>query len=72
MATAGNTEGINSFNLADGSLIRLAWTTLQLPDGSTLEGTGVQPDVPVPLGAWGLRQRPDVQLQAAYDVLVEP
>lgn len=72
MPTAGNTEGINSFNLADGSLIRLAWTTLQLPDGRTLEGEGVQPDVTVPLGEWGLRQEPDVQLQAAYDVSTGP
>lgn len=71
MPTAGNTEGINSFNLADGSVIRLAWMTLQLPDGSTLEGTGVVPDVEVPLGEWGLRQTPDLQLQAAIDTLME-
>lgn len=69
MPTAGNTEGITSFNLADGSVIRLAVTTLQLPDGSTLEGVGVQPDVRVSLGEWGLREMPDVQLQAAYGVL---
>lgn len=67
MPTAGNTEGISSFNLADGSIIRLAVMTLQLPDGTTLEGSGVQPDVRVPLGDWGLRQQPDVQLQAALD-----
>lgn len=72
MPTAGNTEGINSFNLADGSLIRLAWTTLQLPDGRTLEGVGAQPEVTVPLGEWGLRQEPDVQLQAAYDEVARP
>jgi C-terminal peptidase prc len=71
MPTAGNTEGITGFNLADGSLIRLAVMTLQLPDGSTLEGTGVQPDIRVPLGEWGLRQQPDVQLQAAYDHLAQ-
>lgn len=69
MPTAGNTEGITGYNLADGSLIRLASTTLQLPDGSTLEGVGVQPDVRVPLGDWGLRQTPDVQLQAAYEIV---
>lgn len=69
MPTAGNTEGITGYNLADGSLIRLASTTLQLPDGSTLEGVGVQPDIRVPLVEWSLRQTPDVQLQAAYDVL---
>lgn len=70
MPTAGNTEGINSFTLADGSLIRLAWTTLMLPDGSTLEGVGVQPDVEVPLGQWGLRQTPDLQLQRAIELLL--
>ncbi|RME85629.1 MAG: PDZ domain-containing protein [Caldilineae bacterium] len=71
MPTAGNTEGITGFSLPDGSLIRLAVMTLQLPDGSTLEGTGVIPDVQVPLGDWGLRQRPDVQLRAAYETLLD-
>lgn len=71
MPTAGNTEGINSWNLPDGSVIRLAWMTLVLPDGNTLEGVGVQPDVRVPLGDWGLRQDPDVQLQAAYEAVLE-
>lgn len=70
MPTAGNTEGISGFSLPDGSLIRLAVMTLQLPDGSTLEGTGVIPDIQVPLGEWGLRQVPDVQLDAAYNALV--
>lgn len=71
MNSAGNTEGINSFGLADGTLIRLAWTTLLLNDGTSLEGVGVTPDVEVPLGMWGLKQRPyDVQLQAAIDSLV--
>ncbi|MGD8821646.1 MAG: S41 family peptidase [Anaerolineales bacterium] len=70
MPTAGNTEGISGFNLADGSIIRLAVMTLQLPDGSTLEGTGVIPDVEVPLGDWGLRQEPDIQLQTALDILL--
>lgn len=69
--TAGNTEGITGFNLADGSLIRLAVSTLQFEDGSTLEGEGVQPDIAVPMGDWGLRQTPDIQLQAAFDFLVE-
>lgn len=70
MPTAGNTEGINSWSLSDGSVIRLAWTTLILPDGSSLEGVGVQPDIRVPLGDWGLRAVPDVQLQAALDYLL--
>jgi C-terminal processing protease CtpA/Prc len=70
MPTAGNTEGITGFSLPDGSLIRLAVSTLQLPDGTTLEGRGVLPDLQVPLGPWGLRQIPDVQLSAAYQALV--
>jgi C-terminal peptidase prc len=71
MNSAGNTEGINSFGLADSTLIRLAWTTLLLNDGTSLEGVGVTPDVVVPLGMWGLKQQPyDVQLQAAIDTLV--
>ena len=71
MNSAGNTEGINSFSLADGTLIRLAWTTLLLNDGSSIEGIGVTPDVVVPLGQWGLKQKPyDVQLQAAIDYLL--
>ena len=71
MPSAGNTEGINSFNLADGTVIRLAWMTLVLPDGNTIEGTGIIPDIQVPLGDWGLREVPDVQLRAAYEALTE-
>lgn len=70
--TAGNTEGINSFNLANGAVIRLAISSLLLEDGSSLEGVGVTPDIRVPVGKFGLRQRPyDVQLQAAIDFLME-
>jgi C-terminal processing protease CtpA/Prc len=70
MPSAGNTEGIVSFNLADGTLIRLAISTLLLNDGSSLEGVGVTPDMEVPLGDWGLRQEPfDVQWQAAIKFL---
>jgi C-terminal peptidase prc len=71
MPSAGNTEAIISFNLADGTLIRLAISTLLLNDGTSLEGVGVIPDVEVPLGDWGLRQEPfDVQLQTAIDHLI--
>ncbi len=71
MPTAGNTEGITGFNVPGGGVIRLAVQTLILPDGSTFEEVGVQPDVRQPLGMWGLHQRPDVQLQAAYEVLTD-
>jgi len=70
MPSAGNTEGIISFGLADGTLIRLAVMTMALNDGTILEGIGVTPDIIVPLGQWGLRQQPyDAQLQAAIDFL---
>ena len=70
MNSAGNTEGIISFNLADGTLIRLAVMTMALNDGTILEGVGVTPDIEVPLGMWGLRQQPyDIQLQTAIDFL---
>ncbi len=70
MNSAGNTEGITGFNLADSSIIRLAVTILALNDGTLLEGIGVTPDIEVPLGMWGLRQQPyDAQLQAAIDFL---
>ncbi|MGA9531486.1 MAG: S41 family peptidase [Anaerolineales bacterium] len=69
MPTAGNTEGITGFSLPGGLLIRLAISTLELPDGSSIEGTGVQPDVRVPLGKGGLLEQPDVQLKAAYQAV---
>ncbi len=72
MNSAGNTEGITSWLLADGTLIRLAITTLALNDGTVLEGVGVTPDVIVPLGTWGLKEEPyDLQIQAGIDTLLE-
>ncbi len=72
MNSAGNTEGITGWSLADGTLIRLATSTLALNDGTILEGVGVTPDVVVPLGAWGLKAEPyDTQIQAGIDTLLE-
>ncbi len=72
MNSAGNTEGITGLTLADGTLIRLAVTTLALNDGTTLEGIGVTPDVIAPLGTWGLKAEPyDLQIQAGIDTLIE-
>jgi C-terminal peptidase prc len=71
MPTAGNTEGISSFNLANETVIRLAVQALELPDGSSLEGVGVIPDIQVPLGQWGLAQTPDIQLDAAIEAMFE-
>ena len=72
MNSAGNTEGITGWSLADGTLIRLAVMTMALNDGTVLEGIGVTPDVIVPLGLWGLKAEPyDLQIQAGINILVE-
>jgi len=72
MNSAGNTEGITGWSLADGTLIRLAVMTMALNDGTVLEGIGVTPDVIVPLGTWGLKVEPfDLQIQAGIDTLLE-
>jgi C-terminal peptidase prc len=72
MNSAGNTEGITGWSLADGTLIRLAVSTLALNDGTVLEGVGVTPDVLAPLGTWGLKADPyDAQIQAGIDTLME-
>lgn len=72
MNSAGNTEGITGWSLADGTLIRLAISTLALNDGTVLEGVGVTPDVIVPLGTWGLKAEPyDLQIQAGIEVLLD-
>ena len=43
--SAGNTEGLSSYNFADGSRLMLATKAFELPDGTNLEGRGVIPDV---------------------------
>lgn len=70
--SAGNIEGITGFNLADGSLIRLAVTTLVLNDGTILEGIGVTPDVVVPYqGPMDLDSPYDLQIQGAVEALLQ-
>jgi C-terminal processing protease CtpA/Prc len=72
MNSAGNTDGHTGFILADGTLIRLAVTSLALNDGTNLEGIGVTPDVIIPLGTWGLKAKPyDTQIQGAIDTLLD-
>jgi C-terminal processing protease CtpA/Prc len=69
--SAGNTEGINSYILSDGSVIRLAWTTLALNDGTILEGIGVTPDVIVERDGMDLQAPYDARIQAAVETLKE-
>ncbi|MDF1499039.1 MAG: S41 family peptidase [Anaerolineales bacterium] len=70
-ATAGNTDGWTSFSLPDGSLIGIAVMILELPDGTSIEGLGIQPDVIVPSDDWGMKDVPDIQLQTGIEVLLD-
>jgi carboxyl-terminal processing protease len=45
--TAGQTHGAQSVTFSDGSLLQVVTFGFQLPDGRTLEGQGVTPDVEV-------------------------
>lgn len=45
--SAGNTETVYPYDFDDGSRLWLAEEGFQLPDGSTLEGTGVIPDAEI-------------------------
>jgi carboxyl-terminal processing protease len=45
--TLGQTHGAQTVDFADGSLLQIVSFGFQLPDGRTLEGTGVTPDVVV-------------------------
>jgi C-terminal peptidase prc len=45
--SAGNTETVYPYDFDDGSRLWLAEEGFQLPDGSTLEGTGVIPDAQI-------------------------
>jgi len=49
-STAGNVEVLRSHEFEDGSRLWLAEETFRLPDGSSWEGSGLIPDVLIPLG----------------------
>lgn len=67
--TSGETHGANDVNFADGSLLQIVSFGFQLPDGRTLEGLGVTPDVIVE-GDWlDFPEAEDPGLLAALDVI---
>jgi C-terminal processing protease CtpA/Prc len=70
MPTAGNTDGWTSFTMPDGSQIGIAVMILELPDGSSIEGIGVQPDIMVRSDDWGMRDTPDIQFQTGLNFLL--
>ncbi|MCC7352343.1 MAG: PDZ domain-containing protein [Anaerolineae bacterium] len=68
--TLGNTEMVNEYTLDDnGAKVRVAIAMAVLPDGRSIEGTGVQPDIPIWLGRWDLAQGHDPTLEQAVMAL---
>lgn len=67
--SAGNTEVLLQHDLSDGSMLRLAERAYRRPDGTLLEGTGVQPDRLVPAEWWRYAPEDDPQILAARDEL---
>ncbi len=65
--SAGNTENLIGYDLDDGSRFWLAELVFRLPDGSLLEGTGVQPDRVVEVEWWRYSFEEDPQIQAAVE-----
>lgn len=70
--SAGNTENIVPHDLADGSRLWLAELTYRLPDGTEIEGIGVQPDRVVEGEWWRYAPEDDPQIIAAIELLRKP
>jgi carboxyl-terminal processing protease len=68
-ATSGQTHGDASIDLPDGSLLQIVSYGFQLPDGQTLEGVGVTPDVIVEADWLAYPEAEDPFLLAALEVL---
>ncbi|EFO81612.1 peptidase S41 [Oscillochloris trichoides DG-6] len=67
--SAGNTENLYSYDFADGSRLLLAEVAFYLPDGTPVEGRGVQPDRRVDAEWWRYQPEDDPQIQAAIEEL---
>ncbi|WP_129630542.1 S41 family peptidase [Candidatus Oscillochloris fontis] len=70
--SAGNTENLYSYDFADGSRLLLAEVAYYLPDGTPIEGQGVQPDRMVVAEWWRYLPEDDPQIQAALEQLQHP
>jgi carboxyl-terminal processing protease len=67
--TSGQTHGAQTVDFADGSLLQVVTFGFQLPDGRTLEGQGVTPDVQVS-GDWlDYPEAEDPGILAALEVI---
>jgi len=68
-ATSGQTHGATTVDFLEGSLLQLVSYGFQLPDGQTLEGVGVTPDVLVEEDWLDYPESEDPFLLAALDAL---
>jgi C-terminal peptidase prc len=67
--SAGNVENLLPHNFSDGSRLWLAQLAYHLPDGSQVEGHGIQPDRVVDVEWWRYAPADDPQIKAALCVL---
>jgi C-terminal peptidase prc len=67
--SAGNTETVYPYDFDDGSRLWLAEEGFQLPDGSTLEGTGVIPDAQIDVDWTQYSERDDPHILKAIELL---
>ena len=67
--TSGQTHGTTTVDFADGSLLQIVSFGFQLPDGETLEGLGVTPDVVVEADWLSYPEAEDPFLLAALEVI---
>jgi C-terminal peptidase prc len=69
VASSGNLENLVPHDMEDGSRLWLAELTFRLPDGTMLEGHGVQPDRVVEAEWWRYAPVDDPQVRAALKEL---
>lgn len=67
--TSGQTHGAQTVDFADGSLLQIVTFGFQLPDGRTLEGQGVTPDVEVSDDWLDFPEAEDPGILAALEVI---
>jgi carboxyl-terminal processing protease len=67
--TSGQTHGTTTVEFKDGSLLQVVAFGFELPDGRTLEGEGVTPDVPVDADWLAYTESEDPFLVAALEVI---
>ena len=67
--TSGQTHGAQTVDFPDGSLLQVVTFGFQLPDGRTLEGQGVTPDVEVDADWLDYPEAEDPGILAALEVI---